>query len=71
MSNNLGLVLIVCCMDFSFDVFVDSKLNDQCVSPGLHGFILFFVLLRGEEERGVILRLTKDTRDYAVTDDDG
>lgn len=58
-------------MDFSFDVFVDSKLNDQCVSPGLHGFILFFVLLRGEEERGVILRLTKDTRDYAVTDDDG
>lgn len=53
MSSNSGFVLIVCCMDFSFDVFVDSKLNDQCVSPGLHGFIFFF-LLRGEE-RGVIL----------------
>lgn len=69
MSSNSGFVLIVCCMDFSFDVFVDSKLNDQCVSPGLHGFI-FFPSQRGRKG-GNIAGLRQDTRDYAVTDDDG
>lgn len=47
-SSNSGLVLIVCCMDFSFDVLDDSKLNDQCVSPGLHGFS-FSLLKRGRK----------------------